>query len=289
MAQKKVPDVSPEARLDWIESDHAELSIVRQCELAQLSRATYYREPATESEENLLLMRSLDEIYLRSPFYGSRKLAIELGVNRKRVQRLMRIMGIEAIYAKPRLSQKHPDHRIFPYLLRNVEIVRRDQVWSTDITYVPMPKGFMYLTAIVDWFSRYVLAWELSNTLDVTFCLTALERSLKDSRPEIFNTDQGSQFTSNPFTDRLERAEVAISMDGRGRWLDNVFIERLWRSVKHESIYLYEFGTVDALWMGLKKYFEFYNQERIHESLGYRTPAEIYHESQKKTCRRKPK
>ena len=278
-----------EERFDWIAPAEGGLSLVRQCELAQLNRASYYREPATESQENLRLMRELDELYMRHPFLGSRKLAVELGVNRKRVQRLMRIMGIEAIYAKPRLSQKHPQHRVFPYLLRGVEIVRRDQVWSTDITYIPMPKGFMYLTAIVDWYSRYVLSWEISNTLDVTFCLTALEHSLKNARPEIFNTDQGSQFTSEAFTSRLESAEVAISMDGRGRWLDNVFIERLWRSVKQESVYLYEFGTVDALWKGLQEYFEYYNHNRIHQSLGYRKPADLYHESIKTKCRRKPK
>lgn len=281
--------MSREDRFEWIAPEEGGLSLVRQCELAQLSRASYYRVPATESQENLRIMRDLDELYTRHPFFGSRKLALTLGVNRKRVQRLMRIMGIEAIYAKPRLSQKHPNHRVFPYLLRGVEIVRRDQVWSTDITYLPMPRGFMYLTAIVDWFSRYVLAWEISNTLDVAFCLTALERSLKTARPEIFNTDQGSQFTSEAFTSRLESAEVAISMDGRGRWLDNVFVERLWRSVKHESVYLHEFGTVDALWQGLQEYFEFYNQERIHEGLDYRTPAAVYHERTKKCSRRKPK
>jgi putative transposase len=289
VAEKKVPCVNREERFDWIAPAEGGLSLVRQCELAQLSRASYYREPATESQENLRLMRELDELYMRHPFLGSRKLAVELGVNRKRVQRLMRIMGIEAIYAKPRLSQKHPQHRVFPYLLRGVEIVRRDQVWSTDITYIPMPKGFMYLTAIVDWYSRYVLSWEISNTLDVTFCLTALDHSLKNARPEIFNTDQGSQFTSEAFTSRLESAEVAISMDGRGRWLDNVFIERLWRSVKQESVYLYEFGTVDALWKGLQEYFEYYNHERIHQALGYRKPADLYHESIKTKCRRKPK
>lgn len=274
--------MSREERFHWIAPEEGGLSLVRQCELAQLSRASYYRAPATESQENLRLMRDLDRLYTRYPFLGSRKLAIELGVNRKRVQRLMRIMGIEAIYAKPRLSQKHPEHRIFPYLLRGVEIVRRDQVWSTDITYIPMPKGFMYLTAVVDWYSRFVLAWEISNTLDVAFCLAALERSLNQSRPEIFNTDQGSQFTSAAFTSRLESAGVAISMDGRRCWLDNVFIERLWRSVKHESIYLHEYGTVESLWKGLQEYFEFYNQKRIHEALGYRTPAVVYHEKAKR-------
>lgn len=268
--------VARDGRRLWIESDHPDLSIARQCKLAQVSRATYYREPSGESEENLCLMRKLDEAYLRWPFYGSRKFALVLGVNRKRVQRLMRLMGIEAIYAKPHLSQRHPEHRVFPYLLRGVTIARCDQVWSTDITYVPMPCGFMYLTAIVDWFSRYVLAWELSNTMDVTFCLTALERSLKHSRPEVFNTDQGSQFTSEAFVSRLQTEQVAISMDGRRRWLDNVFVERLWRTVKYESIYLHEFGTVASLSNGLKEYFEFYNFERPHAALDNRTPGEVY-------------
>lgn len=278
--------VDRDTRRLWIDPDVRDLSVVRQCELADLSRATYYREPARESKENLCLMRKLDEAYTRCPFYGSRKFAELLGVNRKRVQRLMRIMGIEAIYAKPRLSQRHQEHRVFPYLLRDVEIVRRDQVWSTDITYVPMPRGFMYLTAIIDWFSRYVLAWELSNTMDATFCLTALERSLAVSRPEIFNTDQGSQFTSTAFVSRLQTEQVAISMDGRRRWLDNVFIERLWRTVKYESIYLHEFGTVESLTTGLRSYFDFYNQERRHAALDYRTPGEVYRE---RTSNSKPR
>lgn len=286
MAQKKVRTVSSSERRSWIDPAHPTLSITRQCALAEFGRASYYREPNSESQENLQLMRAIDEEYTRHPFYGSRKFAVQLGVNRKRVQRLMRIMGIEAIYAKPRLSLPNSEHRIFPYLLRNVEITRCDQVWSTDITYVPMPRGFMYLTAVIDWFSRYVLAWELSNTMDVTFCLTALERSLALSRPEIFNTDQGSQFTSLAFTGRLQLAEVAISMDGRGRWLDNVFVERLWRSVKYESIYTHEFGTVASLMTGLQSYFEFYNQERPHAALAYRTPGEVYeagHRSSRKT------
>ena len=259
-----------------IEREHNDLSIARQCALLELGRASYYREPNSESEANLQLMRKIDEAYMQHPTHGSRMFANMFGVNRKRVQRMMRLMGIEAIYQKPRLSQKCPNHRVFPYLLRDVAITRRNQVWSTDITYIPMPRGFMYLTAIIDWHSRYVLAWELSNTLDVTFCLTALNRALLNSRPEIFNTDQGSQFTSLVFTSRLETAGVAISMDGRGRWLDNVFVERLWRTVKYDCIYLNEFATVSELERGLTTWFAYYNEARLHSALAYETPAAVY-------------
>jgi putative transposase len=276
VAQKKVRTLTVEQKRELIDPLHAQLSIARQCALLELGRASYYREAARESEENLQLMRAIDEAYMQHPTLGSRMFARLLGVNRKRVQRLMRIMGIEAIYARPRLSQKCPEHRVFPYLLRGVEIVRCDQVWSTDITYVPMPRGFMYLTAVLDWHSRYVLAWELSNTLDATFCLSALNRSLALARPEIFNTDQGSQFTSMAFTSRLQEAGVAISMDGRGRWLDNVFVERLWRTVKYDCLYLHEFATVTALETGLTSWFAYYNESRLHSALAYRTPAAVY-------------
>jgi putative transposase len=221
-------------------------------------------------------MRKIDEAYTEHPELGSRMFAHMFNVNRKRVQRLMRLMGIEAIHQHPRLSQNTANHRVFPYLLRDVEIVRCNQVWSTDITYVPMRHGFMYLTAVIDWHSRYVLAWELSNTMDVSFCLAALERALADSRPEIFNTDQGSQFTSEAFTGRLQTAGVAISMDGRGRWLDNVFVERLWRTVKYDCIYVQEFAAVHELTVGLKSWFTWYNEARLHSSLNYRTPAAVY-------------
>lgn len=232
-------------------------------------------------------MRRIDEQYLQTPFYGSRRMTTWLAgqgevVNRKRVQRLMRLMGLEAIYPKPRLSQRGPEARISPYLLRNVAIVRPDQVWSTDITYVPMPRGYVYLTVVLDWYSRYVLAWELSNSLAGTFCLSVLERALALGVPEIFNTDQGTQYTSLAFTGRLERAGVAISMDGRGRALDNVFVERLWRSVKYEEIYLKEHATVKSLTRGLASYFQFYCYERPHQALGYRTPAEVYGERKQK-------
>ena len=232
--------------------------------------------------EDLRLMRLIDEQYLRTPFFGSRQMASwlsrELGssVNRKRVQRLMRTMGIEAIYPRPRTTQRNVEHRVFPYLLRDLRIVRKDQVWSTDITYIPLRHGFMYLVAVMDWHTRYVLSWQLSNTLESHFCIEALESSLAISRPEIFNTDQGSQFTSRAFTGVLEDHEIAISMDGRGRALDNVFIERLWRTVKYEDVYLKQYETAKELTDGLRRYFDFYCHERPHSSLGSRTPAELY-------------
>jgi putative transposase len=266
-----------------IEPDHPALSIRRQCELLGLSRSSLYYEPAGETAEDLRLMRLIDEQYTARPFYGSRRMTVWLTeqgeeVNRKRVQRLMRVMGLEAIYPKPRLSTAGKGHRIYPYLLRGVKVVRPDQVWSTDITYVPMASGFMYLAAVIDWFSRYVIAWRLSNTLDGSFCLEMLEEALRGGRPEVFNTDQGVQFTAAAFTGRLESAGVAVSMDGRGRALDNVFVERLWRSVKYEDIYIRGYEAVPELDRGLGRYFVFYNDERPHQSLGYRTPAAVYRE-----------
>ena len=224
-------------------------------------------------------MRAIDEQYLLTPYYGSRRMAETLGVNRKRVQRLMRRMGIEAIYPKPRTTVRSAEHKVYPYLLRNVEILRSDQVWSTDITYIPMRHGFLYLVAVMDWYSRFVLSWRLSNTMDHRFCLEALEVALTDGKPEIFNSDQGSQFTSVAFTSRLEAAGVAVSMDGRGRAIDNVFIERLWRSVKYEEVYLKDYLTAWEAEESLSAYFDFYCHRRIHQSLGYRTPAEVYCES----------
>jgi putative transposase len=231
-------------------------------------------------------MRLIDEQYLRTPFFGSRRMAIWLTqqgrlVNRKRVQRLMRLMGIEAIYPRPRTTQRNAEHRVFPYLLRGVAIVRPNQVWSTDITYVPLVCGFMYLTAVIDWYSRYVLSWRLCNSLEGAFCVEALEDALQRGRPEIFNTDQGSQYTAAAFTGRLERAGVAISMDGRGRALDNVFVERLWRSVKYEWLYPHGYRSVAELHEGLASYFGFYNNERPHQALHYRTPKQVYEEALK--------
>ena len=288
IGSKKSQDIPRSVRLGWI-SPHNSISVTRQCELAGVSRAAYYREPATESPENLRLMREIDELYTRYPFYGSRKIAWVLSqpdslVNRKRVQRLMRLMGIEAVYPKPRLSTAHPEHRIYPYLLRDVTIDRCNQVWSTDITYIRMRHGFMYLVAVIDWFSRVVLSWEVSNTLDTTFCVSALESALRRGTPSIFNTDQGSQFTSNSFTDVLKAAEVRISMDGRGRWADNVFIERLWRSVKYEEVYLKDYDDVPHLKGSLERYFRFYNTERPHQSLQNQTPLEFYRANVGQSC-----
>jgi putative transposase len=230
-------------------------------------------------------MRLIDRRYTEYPFEGSRKLAAWLSrelrdqgqvVNRKRVQRLMGLMGLEAIYPKPRLSAAGPGHRVYPYLLRGVAVVRPDQVWSADITYVPLPSGFMYLAAVLDWYSRYVVAWRLSNTLDGAFCLDMLEEALGRGTPAVFNTDQGAQFTALAFVGRLEAAGVQVSMDGRGRCLDNVFVERLWRTVKYEDLYLRGYETVPELLAGLGRYFAFYNEERLHQALGYRTPWEVY-------------
>ena len=221
-------------------------------------------------------MRRIDELYLERPFFGSRRLALYLGVNRKRVQRLMRLMGLEAIYPKRRTTRPGDGHKIYPYLLRNLEILRPDQVWSTDITYIPLQRGFLYLVAVMDWFSRHVLAWRLSNTLEGSFCLEALEEALGLATPEIFNSDQGCQFTAATFVSRLESRRIAVSMDGRGRALDNVFIERLWRSVKYEEVYLRDYADGWEAEERLGAYFRFYCHERRHQSLGYRTPAEVY-------------
>jgi putative transposase len=259
-----------------IEPDHGELSIRRQCELLGLARGSWYYEPAGETAENLKLMRRIDELYLKRPYYGSRRMGNELSVNRKRVQRLMRRMGLEAIYPKPRTTVRCPQHKIYPYLLRHLEIERPNQVWSTDITYIPLQGGYVYLTAVIDWYSRYVLTWRLSNSLDSTFCIEALEEALAYSQPEIFNTDQGVQFTSVAFTGCLESRGVAISMDGRGRALDNVFVERLWRTVKYEEVYLKDYDDAWHAEASLREYFEFYCHDRRHQSLDYRTPAEVY-------------
>ena len=253
----------------------------RQCELLGLARASLYYQAAEETAVNLRLMRLLDEEYTRHPFYGSRRLTAWLNgqgeqVNRKRVQRLLRLMGLEALYPKPRLSVPDLSHRVYPYLLRRVGIERVNQVWSADITYVPMPKGFMYLAATIDWYSRYVVSWRLSNTLDGLFCQEMLEEALSQGRPEIFNTDQGVQFTALAFTERLKQAGVLISMDGRGRCLDNVFVERLWRTVKYENIYLQAYATVAELERGLRSYLWFYNEERLHQSLDYQPPGLVY-------------
>ncbi len=258
---------------------HAELSLVRQCELVGLSRSSWYYEPIRESSENLELMRAIDRHYLQTPFFGSRRMADELGYNRKRIQRLMRLMGIEAIYPKPRTTLRGKGHKIYPYLLRNLSIVRPNQVWCTDITYIPVRQGFFYLVAVMDWFSRYVLSWRLSNTMDGMFCLEALNAALRRGPPEIFNTDQGSQFTSAAVTSRLEQRGIAVSMDGRGRALDNIFIERLWRTVKYEEVYLRDYADGWEAEERLRKYFRFYCHRRRHSALDGMTPAALYRQA----------
>jgi putative transposase len=229
-----------------VDREHAEFSVRHQCELLGVNRSSLFYKPTGESEENLRLMRLLDEQYTKTPFYGSRKMTAWLGtqgynVNRKRISRLMEVMGIEAVYPKPKLSQPGEDHKIYPYLLRGVTVDRPDQVWSTDITYIRMGQGFLYLVAVMDWYSRYVLSWSLSLTMEIDFCIEALRSALRRGRPETFNSDQGSQFTSEKFTNELATKDIAISMDGRGRCMDNIFIERLWRSLKYEEVYLNDY------------------------------------------------
>lgn len=281
MAEKKSVDYAVEQKRRLIEPGHEQISIRRQCELVGLNRGSYYYQAASESALNLELMRKIDEQYMKTPFYGWPRMTDYLqkqgyAINHKRVQRLMKIMGLQAIYPRPRPKQERHNHKIYPYLLQGVEIVRPHQVWSSDITYIPLQTGFMYLVAIIDWYSRYILAWELSNTLDGHFCQVALQQALTQGRPEIFNTDQGVQFTATDFTDILEQAHIQISMDGRGRALDNIFIERFWRSLKYEDIYIRDYATVIDLLAGLERYFTFYNLERPHQSLDYCTPTEVH-------------
>ena len=260
-----------------------QVSVRHQCELLDVCRSRYYYQCAPETAENLALMRRLDELHLEHPVYGSRKLTVSLRreglvINRKRVVRLLRLMGIEAIYAKPRTSLPEPGHQIYPYLLRDLAVTGPDQVWCSDITYVPMATGFMYLVAVMDWWSRYVLGWRLSNTLEAAFCVDAWEAALRAGRqaPLISNTDQGSQFTSTAYVEAVEEAGTLVSMDGRGRCLDNVFVERLWRSVKYEDIYLRDYEDGLELEDGLFKWFADYNDSRPHQALGYATPREVY-------------
>lgn len=272
-----------------VDRENKRISIERQCQLLGLNRSSvYYRPRLEESEENLLLMRRLDEIYTETPFYGSRRMTAVLkgegfSVNHKRIERLMRAMGLAAVYPKPRTTLPAPEHRKYPYLLRNLVIERANQVWASDITYVRLSGGFLYLVAVMDWYSRFVLSWMLSNTMDTMFCLSALNNSLKlGYKPEIFNSDQGSQYTSQEMTGLLLANGIRISMDGRGRCHDNIFIERLWRSVKYEEIYLKEYKSGWDCEDGLNNYFQLYNYRRPHQSLNYRTPAEVFEESIKK-------
>ena len=259
------------------------LALRRQCQLLGLNRAALYYQAAQVDAYELELMALLDRQYLRTPFYGSRRMTAWLqtqghGVNRKRVQRLMQRLGLAAIYQRPRTSRPAPANQIYPYLLRGLRIERVHQVWAADITYIPMARGFLYLVAVMDWVSRYVLAWRLSNLLDASFCIEALEEALRQGRPEIFNTDQGSQFTDEGFTGVLRGHGVAISMDGRGRYADNIFVERLWRSVKYEEVYLKAYDNVAQARQGITAYFEFYNHQRLHQALGYRTPRQLLEE-----------
>lgn len=277
---KKNLELSHKEKLLLIDKFNSELSISHQAELVGISRSSIYYKPLTD-EYDLLLKRLIDEQYTLTPFYGSRKMKMILQrkgheVNRKHVQRLMREMGLEAIYPKPHLSQGHPDHKIYPYLLRDATVDRKNQVWAADITYIPLSRGFMYLVAIMDWWSRYVLAWQMSTSLDTSFCLEALEKALQFGKPEIFNTDQGSQFTSSAFTGMLNDNGILISMDGRGRCMDNIFIERLWRTVKYENVYLMHYESVPEGRQGINSYFGYYNNDRPHQSLKGQTPAEVY-------------
>ena len=277
--------MSVERRRAMIEPAHPGLSIVRQCALLQMSRSGRYYRPTGENAATLALMRLIDEAFLECPYYGSRQMMRHLQrlgrrVSRNRVGRLMRKMGLRAIYQKPNTSAPHPEHRIYPYLLRDLPIVRPNQVWCTDITYIPMRRGFLYLVAVMDWQSRRVLSWRLSNTMDVSFCVEALEEAMaRHGRPAIFNTDQGSQFTSLAFTQMLITAGIRISMDGKGRWMDNVFIERLWRSLKYECVYLHAFETGLTLHAGLEQWISHYNTRRPHSALAGRTPDEAYYQS----------
>jgi putative transposase len=260
---------------------HSSISVSRQCELVGLPKSSYYHQPIGESKENLRFMRLIDEQYLRTPQFGILQMTRWLirkghSINHKRVERLMKKMGLQGAVPGPHTSKPHPQNKIYPYLLKDMELTQANLVWSTDLTYVPMPQGFMYLVAVIDWFSRYVLSWVLSNTMDVSVCIDALLLALQTGEPVIFNTDQGAQFTSESFTHELLSRQILIRMDGRGRTLDNVFVERLWRTVKYEDIYLRDYQTVRTLEQGLTTYFQFYNDERPHSSLDGLTPSEVH-------------
>jgi putative transposase len=269
-------------RLALVNHDDPALPVVAQCRLLKVARSTLYYQPVAVSADDLAVMRRMDELYLAHPFYGSRRMAAVLrregwAVNRKRVRRLMRLMGLWAIYQKPNTSRQHPEHKVYPYLLRDLTIDRPNQVWCADITYIPMAKGFVYLVAVMDWFSRRVLAWRVSITMDAEFCIEALREAMERfGQPDIFNTDQGAQFTSTEFVGELAGRKIRISMDGRGRYLDNIFIERLWRSLKYEEVFIKAYGAVIEARRSIGKWLEFYNDERPHQALDYRTPREIF-------------
>ena len=283
--------MSPSRRREMVDREHPSLPIVGQCALLGVSRFSIYYRPKGASEEDLSLMREIDRQYLATPFYGSRRMKVCLErqgipVSRKRVQRLMRVMGLRAIYRRPRTSRPAPGVRVYPYLLGKAEITRPNQVWAADITYLPMARGFLYLVAVMDWHSRYVLSWRLSNTLEAGFCAEALAEALERGGPEVFNTDQGSQFTSQEFTQVLQDRGVKISMDGKGRYADNIFVERLWRTVKYEEVYLKAYESVAEARAGIGAYLRFYNSERPHQTLDYRTPAQVFEEGTRYTSLR---
>ena len=272
-------------RLALVDHDDQAMPVVAQCQLLKVARSTLYYRPAPVSADDLAVMRRIDELYLASPFYGSRRMTAVLrregwAVNCKRVRRLMRVMALEAIYQKPNTSRKHPDHKVYPYLLRNLTIDRPNQVWCADITYIPMAKGFAYLIAVMDWFSRRILAWRVSITLEADFCVEALRDAMhRFGQPEIFNTDQGVQFTSAPFLTELETQGVRISMDGKGRFLDNIFIERLWRSLKYEEVFIKVYGSAREARLGIGGWLAFYNDDRPHQALDYRTPRAVFEDA----------
>lgn len=273
--------MSRERRREMVDRRHPALSTLRQCALLGISRSGVYYRPRGPSRNDLAVMKQIDQQYLATPFYGSRRMRVWLGrqgcrASRKRVQRLMRTMGLSAIYRRPRTSKPAPGHKVYPYLLRSMEITSPNQVWAADITYIPMDRGFLYLVAVMDWYSRHVVAWRLSNTLDADFCVEALKEALGKGKPEVFNTDQGSQFTSEGFTGLLEQHGVRVSMDGKGRYSDNIFVERLWRTVKYEEVYLKAYSGGREARSGIDNYFRFYNTQRPHQALGYRTPAEVF-------------
>jgi putative transposase len=264
-----------------IDKEHQQLSVRRQCQLLGLNRSTLYYKEVGPDVETLALMRQTDEIFMQYPFCGARRIKQLLcrrgyRVSRNRIRRLMKLMGLEAIYRKPKTSKPAPEHKVYPYLLRGLEIDRPNQVWATDVTYIPMARGFVYLVAIMDWHSRYILSWRLSNSLEADFCVDALNDSLAATKPTIFNSDQGSQFTSEDFVGVLLEAGVRVSMDGKGRCMDNVFVERLWRSLKYEEVYLRSYETIKEARDSIGKWIEFYNNVRPHQALGYKTPAEVY-------------
>lgn len=263
----------------------SKLSLVRQCSLLDISRGSVYYRPTPARAEDLELMALMDRQYMKTPFYGSRRMRVWLSgqghpVGRDRTRRLMRLAGLEAVYRRPNTSRPTREHRVYPYLLKGMTIERVNHVWTADITYIPMARGFLYLVAVMDWYSRYVLAWRLSNTLEVGFCVEALEEALSNGKPEIFNTDQGSQFTSAAFTGPLLERGIQVSMDGKGRYLDNIFVERLWRSIKYEEVYLKAYKDGTEARQGIGAYLDFYNHERPHQALGYWTPQEVFHEGQ---------